>query len=583
MEKIIRFFPLNKGIVKGQIKSLVKPICIYIVSNIILAIVVSILDFIPLVKNLLHHVDNLYELYILAGSILALVQYFTGMDSGQIPFVNKEDLAALWKNQKYRICILVGAVVLCVMPYQFKTAKNTQTVSDNVNKNENTEAMPESTEEITAAQTAETQIEEKEVISEETKAFYEYAKGFWAGADAWYTFEIIQDKYVFYHSGGEHDFFGINSKDAPLSVYETETLTMTESQIEAVLVDVNRETKYDVVLMENATGKKMKIKEQGTEDWILLSNNNATSYEEFLNQETHEMHYMERIWQESGEVWLVSFDMPKEDINYAIVDLSEEMSGEELLIQTGRKLEYTYYAFGIEDGIVKPIYRLYSYQDNEFYDEEEQNFWAYFYGGTSGGHHWYCYQYDEEIDFYKRERVDGDTEEIYTVMTGENFYFAPAGEDYQLALEEAQKKQEEEAETAAKKEAEMTFAYDETNAITEPLESYVGTYANQTFEVEVKNLTEEMCSLTFYYESASGSTGSVGLGSRVESDEIAEGVYAYAVSGIVNKSTGMGSGQETYAVVLALRPDGSIYINNIGGQGATMKLPAGTYYRPNAE
>lgn len=141
MEKLIRYFPLNKGIVKGDVKSLIKTIGIYIVSNMVLAVAVNILDFIPLVKNLLHHVDNVYELYIWLGSILGGIQYFTGVNTSQIEYVKIEDVLSLWYNANYRKYILIGAAVLCILPYGESKAveKQPTDVADSAQTNEENE------------------------------------------------------------------------------------------------------------------------------------------------------------------------------------------------------------------------------------------------------------------------------------------------------------------------------------------------------------------------------------------------------------------------------------------------------------
>ena len=76
MRKLLAYFPLNAGIVPGDLKSLVIPAAIYVVACMVLRVLSWALAWVPLVGWLLGVVFSLLGLYCVVGMILAVLQYF---------------------------------------------------------------------------------------------------------------------------------------------------------------------------------------------------------------------------------------------------------------------------------------------------------------------------------------------------------------------------------------------------------------------------------------------------------------------------------------------------------------------------
>lgn len=76
MQKLNAFFPLNSGVVPGEVKSLLIPGAIYVAACLVLRVLSWALGWVPLVGWLLGLVFSLAGLYCAVGLILALVRYF---------------------------------------------------------------------------------------------------------------------------------------------------------------------------------------------------------------------------------------------------------------------------------------------------------------------------------------------------------------------------------------------------------------------------------------------------------------------------------------------------------------------------
>lgn len=118
MKKIIKYFPLNKGIVEEEIKTLIKPIAIYLGTAVVILTIANITDWIPIVKNLTFNISNIYGYYILAGIGLACYQYFMGKDYSDEEFITLSDIAVLWNSSKGKIILGVVLVALCLIPHK---------------------------------------------------------------------------------------------------------------------------------------------------------------------------------------------------------------------------------------------------------------------------------------------------------------------------------------------------------------------------------------------------------------------------------------------------------------------------------
>lgn len=214
-EKIIKYFPLNKGIVEEEIKTLIKPIAIYLGTAIVILTIANVTDWIPIVKNLTFNVSNIYGYYILAGIALACYQYFMGKDYSEEEFVTLNDVKALWNSSKGKIILGAALVVLCLIPHKDKVKP--VSVQQQVAQEEEVQETKEETKEIQEADQAKVieqeiinegtasvgiendiiEVEEKEQVSSETREFFEYAKGFWSGEDVTYSFLQKGNKYYF--------------------------------------------------------------------------------------------------------------------------------------------------------------------------------------------------------------------------------------------------------------------------------------------------------------------------------------------------------------------------------------------------
>ena len=76
MGKILKWFPLNKKMEKGNIKSLIKTLLKYIGVWLIGGIIAVLLSGIPLINSFAENVFSLYGWYMRIGLVLACIQCF---------------------------------------------------------------------------------------------------------------------------------------------------------------------------------------------------------------------------------------------------------------------------------------------------------------------------------------------------------------------------------------------------------------------------------------------------------------------------------------------------------------------------
>lgn len=440
----MRFFPLNKGIVKGSVKSLIKTIGIYIASNMVLAILVSILDFIPLVKNLLHHVDNVYELYIWVGSLLGIFQYATGVDASQIEFVKTEDVLALWNDPKYKKYILIGTLVLCLVPYSGlgRATSNSPQISNDVVQSENPlldEAVgvvaPQETDvmniegienvletEIETEMAVDTEIEEvMPEVAKEVLEFYDEVKGFWQGNDSYCTF--------LRHGNQYYMLYDIDDKYA-FEYYDVISLEKSENGVLATIANeegisyivstkqASNGDKYLEILLENGTSL--------TEVDDILTYQTCSTYDEFFEYIDIPLRYINKENLEHEYVKLSA------DSSFAALDIIPELEGVELLvIEDSRDTRYDVWA--IQDSIVCPMGYIRCDEGKEKYNPEEQKIYGYIY---TGYYNQYVYDAKNGCIKMEKENVEPIGEDIVYVGFGDTFeqYFEEK-EKYFAALE----------------------------------------------------------------------------------------------------------------------------------------------------
>lgn len=76
MEKLYSFFPFSNSVQPGDIKSLLLSIVIYVVADIVVGILSSILGKIPLINILTGIAAALVGLYLLVGVVLSIIKFF---------------------------------------------------------------------------------------------------------------------------------------------------------------------------------------------------------------------------------------------------------------------------------------------------------------------------------------------------------------------------------------------------------------------------------------------------------------------------------------------------------------------------
>lgn len=462
MRKIIKYFPLNKGIVEEEMKTLIKALAIYLGTAIIVLTISNITDRIPIVKNLTFNISNIYGYYILVGIGLACYQYFKGKDYSDEEFITLNDIISLWNSKKGKIILAAVLVGLCLIPHKDKVKpvsvqmevareENRQESATEITEVGRTETKVETTEdeniteevkndkesdsrdenitsdeEMESAEVVESEsniLEEDEtVVSKETIEFYEYAKGYWSGEDITFSFLRNGNRYYFLHSKMSYG----NEEQVPF--YDVTSLEKTEQGILSILIDQNKKS-YQVEIMDENEQKSMTIKEVGNEESISLLYNTCSNYDEFLAKDMLEVSYLavnnlytsiERTGIEKGKS------------KFALIDMISELEGNEILISP-YGVDGRYYVWGMLDGIICPLGGVDAYMQKERYNPMTKTFYGFFYGGTSGGSTYQTYSYDIENGVLKSNETDSaegmelyysyvnstDSEEYYKIMEKE--------------------------------------------------------------------------------------------------------------------------------------------------------------------
>ena len=119
MGKILKWFPLNKKMEKGNIKSLLKTLLKYIGVWLIGGIIAVLLSGIPLINSFAENVFSLYGWYMRIGLVLACIQCFFYETSSTQEYYQWKTLMADFQNCtfQWKYPILIGAIVLCMIPY----------------------------------------------------------------------------------------------------------------------------------------------------------------------------------------------------------------------------------------------------------------------------------------------------------------------------------------------------------------------------------------------------------------------------------------------------------------------------------
>lgn len=544
MEKIVRYFPLNREVRTRDGKALIKTIGRYLVIWIAPYIVMRLTGRIPFIGNLLYHLFWVWEYYVVAGIALSCYQFFSKKDYSNIAYINAADFKRLWSYKQCKIALIIAACILSLIPHGRNLKKQKQ-IEETDSKT--TETIIEEEETVEAV----TEQVETPMITQEQKALYEEIKGYWKGDGIQYAFSRWKDHYYFIYSGSNGDNKGS-------FVYQVDSYEKAEGKTKAVLSDRDGRI-YDLEIFTAANGERtLKIKEQEESEWIPLMENTCYSYQELLDAGGYEIIWLENIgFSDPSHItmYIHNLDIGKKSV-YSILDVTEQCEGDEFIINTSG----LFYVMGIRDGFLQPLYSLSVYLSQERYDAENKILWNFPFGGN-------CYSrivYDEDNDVWETlAQNQYESPESYNTVV-----FCEIGKDYQEALRE----EEERLAREEQERADATIEFNESMVITEPIENYVGEYSIQTFSIEINTIDEDSCSIT----TVSG-IHAVGIGKRVTGNGIPDGMAVYSVAGKVMTDNHGNTSNASYAVMLVLKPDGNIFIQNMMELDPSFELPEGTY------
>lgn len=576
MSKVLKWFPLNRKVEKGVIKSLLMVLLKYIGVWLLAVIAMTIIGIVPLFKGFANNIIWLYGWYMKIGLVLGCIQCFVYETSPEQEYYNINSLAADIQSStyKWKYHILLGVLVLCMIPYgninhaiQKNKAEKPEHNKEYVEVMEDNDSDTAETieKESTQAKEPEEQMEQEkvEVVSEEQKKFHEAAKGFWRGDGISYTFMEQKGQYIFFSSESKGD--ALTNENFHISYYTVDSLEERDTVFYANVSD-NSGRKYEIeVSKQDQDRRNLKLKSEEDSAWIPMVCNNCYSFEELLEKDTYTVYWKDDTYYNpymADDTQVAQYSASSEDDMYCLLDVTDYTEGEELIIK-GDNDDYT--AWGIRDGIVTPFFSYFSFRDMECYDPVQKMFWYYYDGGTSGGSFYCGYTYNEEEDHF----VSISESDIAAISErSEPIILCGFDEDYRVAVLAEEERLAQEAAEAADK----TIVLEEM-VVTESLDSYIDSYENEGFTIKIETLTDENC----HFELLRGEDGhSVALGKRV-TDGMPDGTYVYHCGGTVVHEVLEGFDSSFYAfdVYVVLKPDGSIFVENT--KNAELKLPEGTY------
>lgn len=151
MNKILAFFPLNKGIQKGAGKKLLFGLLKYFTLWAGSALIMRILGRIPLVGNLIYHLGRILDIYCPIGMITAIIQLLAVVDDTEIEYIGAGKIKELLINKKVLIGVAIAAVALCIIPKSIWTGgsknksvdKKDEKVAEDAKQEDNSEDKKE--------------------------------------------------------------------------------------------------------------------------------------------------------------------------------------------------------------------------------------------------------------------------------------------------------------------------------------------------------------------------------------------------------------------------------------------------------
>lgn len=152
MNKILRYFPLNKKIQKKDVKSLLITVGIYVAVLVAFLIVKKILVTVKIIGTLVYNFSKLYNLYAVVGIILGVITCFTNVDTEEVNYITVEDIKNLYMSDKKKIAwIVTGVAVLAaaiITPTGLKAERLKRAVDKYVAEDHSDEISEKAIEEV---------------------------------------------------------------------------------------------------------------------------------------------------------------------------------------------------------------------------------------------------------------------------------------------------------------------------------------------------------------------------------------------------------------------------------------------------
>jgi len=570
LSRIIRYFPLNKGVKSKDIKSVLFRIGFYLAGFIVLSIVAFMFKKTLLVGNLLGNLKKLYRLYALAGSVLGLVQCYGKSDYSEVNYINADEISKLFLNDAKKISwIVAGAiiVVMCLWPaggykstkmYQKKQLAKYEKQLEKENKNKSDEEETDTsvnTEEVEKEEAAEEKAEATVDYEALTKDFYEIAKGYWSNDDITYGFIRSNNRLFFLHSG---DRESVHSTKDPYYEYVVTSLETSGDVVNAVLAD-DQDRLYDAeITMVSNKPQNMKFRRQD-EEWIALANTTITSMDELANMDSYVAPYLGRVYddkygKDEYDFYIINEKFSKDNYLLAYIDCFDEVEGEFMTEPSYNKGSAT--IWGLKDGFMQPLCDVCTLKKDIFYDPTDKKIWGWWDDGPQHYQTYFYSYYDSDDDLWFQHHIFWDE---FDENDKDVIQFIAPGEDYEAALAEYA---EEKAEAQKQRELTKIPSWDECKPITKSLEEYAGTfYQGSSAKINIHGVTDDVMTVTSQDDDNFSIMGAL---PRQIGGDYPDDVRAYGgtikASGR-NGHTGSFSGQ----FVVILMPDGDVFVHHVSG------------------